>query len=91
MLRRQRRARWGYLLAVAGAFALVVAGALGGALPTTTFLTLIALPIAVYATVIVFRHYESRTLVRANSATVLLHLAVGVLLAVGLFLPVVVG
>lgn len=87
----KRRARWGYLLAVAGAFALVVAGVLGGALPTTTFLTLIALPIAVYATVIVFRHYESRTLVRANSATVLLHLAVGVLLAVGLFLPVVVG
>jgi len=40
----------------------------------------------VYASWVLFRHYRDRTLVRANSATILLHTAAGALLALGLFL-----
>ncbi len=82
----RRRARWGYVIAVAGAFAAVIVGVLAGWMPATAFLSLIALPIAVYASWVLFRHYRDRTLVRANSATILLHTAAGALLALGLFL-----
>ncbi len=79
-------ARWGYLLLVGGAFALVLAGALAGTLPLSALLMLAALPIAVYTTAITFRHYADRSLVRANAWTINLLLLAGVLLALGVYL-----
>jgi 1,4-dihydroxy-2-naphthoate octaprenyltransferase len=80
------RARWGYLLIVAAAFVSVLVGVILGILPLTALLMLAGLPLAVYAITIAFRHYGDRALVRANSTTILLHVAAGLLLAVGLVL-----
>jgi 1,4-dihydroxy-2-naphthoate polyprenyltransferase len=85
------RARWGYLLLLAAAFGFTLFGAALGVLPPTTLLVLAGLPIAFYAAVILFRHYEDRTLVRANSTTILLHLFAGLLFAAGLFLSPIVS
>jgi len=80
----KRRARWGYLLIVAAAFLSLVVGVLAGILPQTVLVILAALPLAVYATWVVFRHYGQRRLIRANSTTILLHLTLGLLMVAGL-------
>ncbi len=79
------RARWGYLFIVGGAFAAVLAGVLAGVLPIGALLMLLALPIAVLTTRRLFAEYRERTLVKANSGTILLHFLAGVLLSIGLF------
>ncbi len=84
-------ARWGYLLLVGGAFALVVAGVLAGTVPNGALLMLAALPIAAYTTAITFRHYADRSLVRANAWTINLHLAAGLLMALGMYLSRALG
>jgi len=81
-----RRARWGYLLIVAAAFLSVLVGVVAGMLPLVALLMLAAVPLAVYTTRTLFRSYSQRSLVKANAATILLHLVSGVLLAAGLFL-----
>jgi 1,4-dihydroxy-2-naphthoate polyprenyltransferase len=80
------RARWGYLLLLSAAFGFTLLGVALGVLPVTSLLILAGLPLAVYASAILFRHYGDRTLVKANSTTILLHLLAGLLLAAGLFL-----
>jgi 1,4-dihydroxy-2-naphthoate octaprenyltransferase len=80
------RARWGYFLLLVSAFGLALIGVLVGVLPPTALLMLAGIPIAVYATSILFRHYNDRALIKANSITILLHFVAGVLLAVGLFI-----
>lgn len=80
----KQRARWGYLLIVAAAFLSVLIGVLAGILPLTTLFALAALPLAIYASVILFRHYSERKLIKANSMTILLHLVTGLLMVVGL-------
>jgi 1,4-dihydroxy-2-naphthoate octaprenyltransferase len=78
-------ARWGYLALVVVAFAAVVAGVALGALPVGSLLMLLALPVGVYTTLVLFRHYADRSLARANAMTIVLHMAAGVLLAAGLY------
>lgn len=46
---------------------------------------LVSLPLATYATLLLFRHYADRCLIRANALTIQLHLLAGLLLAAGLF------
>jgi 1,4-dihydroxy-2-naphthoate polyprenyltransferase len=82
----KQRARWGYVLLLVAAFGSTLLGVLLGYLPYTALLMLAGLPLAVYATRILFRHYEDRTLIKANSTTILLHMVSGMLLAVGLFM-----
>jgi 1,4-dihydroxy-2-naphthoate polyprenyltransferase len=82
----KRAARWGYLALVFGAFALITAGVLAGPFPWQGLLALGALPLALYAAVILMRHWADRRLVKANAATIQLHAVAGVLLAIGLFL-----
>jgi 1,4-dihydroxy-2-naphthoate polyprenyltransferase len=82
----KQRARWGYVLLMVAAFGSTLLGVLLGYLPYTALLMLAGLPLAVYATRILFRHYEDRTLIKANSTTILLHMVAGLLLAVGLFM-----
>jgi 1,4-dihydroxy-2-naphthoate octaprenyltransferase len=79
-------ARWGYvaLLAVAfGTLALLVAL---GALAATALLALLTLPLAVRSTIILFREYRSRALVRANVGTIVLQGAFGFALACGILI-----
>lgn len=78
------RARWGYLLIVAGAFLSILILVLTGILPWTALLALAAVPMAVSATRVLFRHYNERSLINANSTTILLHLVVGLLMITGL-------
>jgi 1,4-dihydroxy-2-naphthoate octaprenyltransferase len=82
----KENARWGYLLIVAAAFASVLAGVALNVLPISALLMLAGLPLAIYTVTTLFRLYGDRALIRANSTTILLHLASGILLAVGLFL-----
>ncbi len=80
-----RRARWGYALLMVAAFGSVVIGVGAGTLPTGPVLMLVSLPLAAYATRLLFRHYADRRLIRANALTIQLHLLAGLLLAAGLF------
>ena len=82
----RRNARWGYLFLVVGAFGILLFGVLLAVLPLSVLLTFLALPIAVYTTITLFRHYADRSLIKANAYTIMLHVAVGALLAVGLLL-----
>jgi 1,4-dihydroxy-2-naphthoate octaprenyltransferase len=79
-------ARWGYLLLVAGAFGILLVGALAGWLPWSIMLAFLALPIAAYTTITLFRHYADRELIKANAFTIMLHVAVGLLMVVGLLI-----
>jgi 1,4-dihydroxy-2-naphthoate polyprenyltransferase len=82
----RRRARWGYLLLMTAAFGSALLGVLLGYLPSTSLLMLAGLPIAAYTTLLLFRHYGERSLIKANSNTILLHLVSGLLLVVGLYI-----
>ena len=85
MLGRER-ARWGYLLVVGAAFVILALGIAVGALPLGALLALLAAPLAIYTSRILFRHYNDRALIQANANTILLHLVAGLLLAAGLLL-----
>lgn len=78
-----QRARWGYLLLLAGAFGLLLYWLITGLFPMGMLLAYVSLPLAVYAGRIAWREYNQRSLVRANSATIQLHLAAGLLMFVG--------
>jgi 1,4-dihydroxy-2-naphthoate polyprenyltransferase len=82
----RQRSRWGYLLLMVAAFGSVLLGVLRGYLPESALLMLAGVPLAIYTTRILFRHYNERLLIKANSNTILLHLVCGLLLAVGLYL-----
>jgi 1,4-dihydroxy-2-naphthoate octaprenyltransferase len=78
-----RQARWGYLLLLVAAFGLLLYWMITGLFPIGMLLAFLSLPLAVYATRIAFREYNQRSLVRANSATIQLQLAAGLLMFVG--------
>jgi 1,4-dihydroxy-2-naphthoate polyprenyltransferase len=82
----RRRARWGYLLLMTAAFGSALLGVWLGYLPSTSLLMLLGLPIAASTTRLLFRHYGERSLIKANSNTILLHLVSGLLLVVGLYI-----
>jgi len=87
----KKRARWGYLLLLAAAFGLLLYWLAVGLLPLATLLVLGSIPLAVYAGRITVREYNQRSLIRANAATIQLHLACGLLLVAGLLLSVFFG
>jgi len=80
----KERARWGYLLLLAGAFGLTLYWTASGVFPVGTALILGGLPLAVQAVRITLRHYADRSLVQANVATIRLHLLAGILMTIGL-------
>jgi 1,4-dihydroxy-2-naphthoate polyprenyltransferase len=82
----RQRARWGYLLLMVAAFGSALLGVLLGYLPESVLLMLAGVPLAIHTTRILFRHYNERLLIKANSNTILLHLMCGLLLVVGLYL-----
>jgi 1,4-dihydroxy-2-naphthoate polyprenyltransferase len=85
----KERARWGYVLLLAAAFGLPVIGVALGIMPVTSLLVLAGLPLAIAAVVVLFRHYNERALVKANSTTIRLHMVAGLLLAGGFFISTV--
>lgn len=82
----KRYARWGYLVLLLAAFGLVVYGVSAGFLPVGALLGLGGLPLAVYAAWVLMREYDQRTLARANSITIQLHLLAGLLMTLGVWL-----
>ncbi len=82
----KQRARWGYLALLALAFGLILYWLATGLLPLYAALALLGLPLAVYASRILLREYDRRSLVKANSATIQLQLVVGMLLFIGVLL-----
>jgi 1,4-dihydroxy-2-naphthoate octaprenyltransferase len=82
----KERARWGYVVLLGLAFAIPVAGVVGGLFPPATLIVLFAAPIALRATTLLFRHWASRELVKANSLTIQLQLVAGLLFVAGLLL-----
>lgn len=81
-----RRARLGWLALITGAYLALAAAVATGILPPAALAALASAPLAVYALVVLWRHYDDRTLIRANAATIRLHLAFGVLTAAALLL-----
>lgn len=82
----KKTARWGFAAVVAAAFVFVVAGVAAGVFPAGAALFLVGIPFAAYATVVLFRHFDSRRLVKACVATIQLHFVAGVAMAVGMLL-----
>lgn len=79
-------ARWGYVALLAVAFGTLVLLVALGALAPTALLALLTLPLAVRSTIILFREYRSRALVRANVGTIVLQGAFGFALACGILI-----
>lgn len=80
----KRAARWGYLAIVVAAYAAAVALWAAGMIPAlAALLPLLVAPIAAYAVAILFKHYDDRSLVRANKATIYGHFLFGLLFAAG--------
>jgi 1,4-dihydroxy-2-naphthoate polyprenyltransferase len=77
-------ARYGYVFLTLSAFVWLILVTAGGFLPTGALLGLLALPMALMATRNLFKHFEDRALIRSNVLTIQLHLAVGLLMTVGL-------
>ena len=84
----RKRARWGYLSLLLVAFGMVVYGTLTGVLPIGGLLILGSAPLAMYASRILMREYQERSLVRANSTTIQLHLLAGLLMTIGILFSV---
>ncbi len=82
----KQKARWGYLALVGAAFLWVAWGALTGLFPPGALVILLALPMAISAVRVLFKHYADRALVTANVTTIKLHTMAGVLLALGIFI-----
>ena len=80
----KERARYGYIAVVAAAFVVAAIGAFAGPFPAGAALFLLGLPLAAYASTIVFRHFNSRKLVDACKATIQLHMVAGLAMAGGL-------
>jgi 1,4-dihydroxy-2-naphthoate octaprenyltransferase len=78
------RAVWGYAVLLGAAYVTVVTGVAMRALPATTLLSLITLPIAVRAVRTARRfHSDTSNLIPANAATIQIHLVSGLLLCLG--------
>ncbi len=78
------RSRWLYLTLVGLGFASAVVLVLAGKFPLGALAVLLAVPVAIKATTVLFVHYEERELIEANAATIRLHMAAGLLLTAGI-------
>jgi 1,4-dihydroxy-2-naphthoate octaprenyltransferase len=81
----KENARWGYLLLLLAGFGMVVYLVINGHLPPLSLITLLLVPWAVFASMIVFRNYAKRSLIRANVATIQIHALAGLLMAGSIF------
>ena len=82
------RSRWVYLALWVLAHAFLVGLVLMEALPTLGLLGLISLPLALYVIRHLFRNYRSRAIKTAMAGTINLHLAMGLLMTLGVWLAI---
>jgi 1,4-dihydroxy-2-naphthoate polyprenyltransferase len=82
----KERARWGYLALIMATFGLTGLWAATETFPVGAMLILGAVPLAYYASRVMWHEYSERTLIRANVATIELHVLAGLLMVVGLIL-----
>lgn len=82
----KRTARWGYALLLLSALGSTIALVAGRVVPALALVSLVSVPLGVSAVRVLFAHYADRELVSANRNTILLHLAAGTLLALGVLL-----
>lgn len=80
----KRNARWVYAGLLSLVFLSAIALVIAGVFPLGVLAILLAAPIGVSATRIVFRHYLDRELVNASRATIQLHMAAGALIVLGI-------
>lgn len=79
-----RRARWGYMAIVIGAFAALVGLVIAGTFSKGALLGLLAAILGAWAIMKVIQNYANRSLAKACAMTIQLHLAAGVLMTIGL-------
>jgi 1,4-dihydroxy-2-naphthoate octaprenyltransferase len=80
----RRRSVWVYAALLSGAYAVIAAGLAAGRFPLPAALGLVTAPLAARALLVATRAAEEpRALAPANAATILLHLATGLLLSAG--------
>ncbi len=84
----QMTSRWLYLLLWAMAYASVVGLVVSELLPAEALVGLLSMPLAVYVTVQLFRHFKSRAIKTAQAGTIYLHLVTGLLLVLGVWLAI---
>ena len=75
-------ARWGYVAVVATAFLAQGLLVILGHLPVVGLAAFLALPLALRAFVVLFKHLNDRGLVVANKSTISMHMVFGLALAV---------
>jgi 1,4-dihydroxy-2-naphthoate octaprenyltransferase len=78
------RSRWLYVALVSLGFAVCIAMVWVKLFPTEALAMLLAIPVAIKATTVLFKHYRDRELAAANAATIQLHLVAGLGLAAGI-------
>ncbi len=81
----KERARWGYIVLLVAAFGITLAGVLANVFPIGTLAIIGALPLAISASRILFKHYQDRELVAANAKTINLQIVAGMLTAAGIY------
>ncbi len=82
-----KKARYGYYAILALTYLSVAAFVVFAGLPAWTLLILLTLPLAAKAAAVAARHYaEPYKLVPANGLTIIIHLATGILVALGMVL-----
>jgi 1,4-dihydroxy-2-naphthoate octaprenyltransferase len=84
----QMTSRWLYILLWALAYASVVGLVVSELLPVQALVGLLSMPLAIYVTVQLFRHFRSRAIRTAQAGTIYLHLVTGLLLALGVWLAI---
>jgi 1,4-dihydroxy-2-naphthoate polyprenyltransferase len=83
----RRKAVKGYVVILGSAYGIVLISGVFGILPAWTLLALVSLPLAVQAVRILYRYYDQpQRLVPAMGLTIGTHLALGLLLILGLLL-----
>ncbi len=79
-----RRARWGYLAIVVGAFSALAGLVVAGTFTKGALIGLLAAILGAFAIMKVIQNYGSRSLAKACAMTIQLHLVAGLLMAAGL-------
>ena len=80
------QARLGYVFLVVGAFVSIIVMALNGTLPTLSLIALPAAYLGIRAVQTLYKYYNDRLLISANSGTINMHLVTGLLFCIGIWL-----
>lgn len=80
----KEKARIGYVMLLAAAFIAVGVMVAMKMIPVLALAVLLVVPLAWKATVTAFKHFQDRSLVKANAGTIQIHALAGILMALGI-------